>query len=97
MLVGFLAASSSLLGGCGGFFYAIQASAASSKVEEARAVGAERYAPYEFFLAEEHLKKAAEEASRADYGDAIDLAGKAEESADKAVKLARDAHKGAGR
>lgn len=85
------------LGGCGGTLYAVQATAASSKLEEARAVGAERLAPYEFYLADEHMKKASEEASQANYGDAIDLAEKAEESADKAIKLARDAHKGAGR
>ena len=82
---------------CGGTLYAVQAGAASSKVEEAKAVGAETLAPYEYYLAVEHLKKASEEASQADYRDAVDLAELAEEYADKAIKLARDAHKGAGR
>jgi hypothetical protein len=87
-----------LLGtGCGGTLYAVQASSANSKVSEARAVGAEKLAPYEFYLAEEHLKKASEEASQANYGDAVELAEKAEEAADKAIKLSRDAHKGKGR
>jgi hypothetical protein len=85
------------LAGCGGTLYAIQAGAASSKVNEARAVGAEKLAPYEYFLAEEHMAKASEEASQANYGDAIDLAEKAEENADKAIKLSRDAHKSKGR
>jgi OmpA-OmpF porin, OOP family len=83
--------------GCGGTLYAVQASAASSKVNEAKAVGAEKMAPYEFYLAEEHMKKASEEASQANYGDAVELAEKAEEAADKAIKLSRDAHKGKGR
>ena len=82
---------------CGGTLYAVQAGAASGKVEEAKAVGAEQLAPYEYYLAVEHLKKASEEASQADYGDAVDLADSAEEFADKAIKLAREAHKGAGR
>lgn len=86
-----------LLSGCGGVFYAVQASSASSKFSEAKAVGAEKLAPYEFYLAEEHLKKASEEASQANYGDAAELAEKAEEAADKAIKLSRDAHKGKGR
>ncbi|MCS6899581.1 MAG: DUF4398 domain-containing protein [Myxococcales bacterium] len=83
--------------GCGGVLYAVQASSASSKVNEARAIGAEKLAPYEFYLAEEHLYKASEEASQANYGDAADLAEKAEEAAEKAIKLSRDAHKGKGR
>lgn len=83
--------------GCGGTLYAVSASSASSKVEEAKAVGAEQLAPYEYYLAVEHLKKASEEASQADYGDAEELASEAEKFADKAIRLARDAHKGAGR
>ena len=85
------------LSGCGGVLYAVNGGSAHSKVEEAKAVGAEQFAPYEYYLAVEHLKKASEEASQADYGDANDLAEQAEEFADKAIKLSRDAHKGAGR
>ena len=77
--------------------YAVQASAANSKVEEARSLRAETQAPYEFYLAEEHMKKASEEASQANYGDAVELAERAEEAADKAIKLTRDALKGRGR
>ena len=51
----------------------------------------------EFYLAEEHMKKASEEASQANYGDAVELAERAEEAADKAIKLTRDALKGRGR
>lgn len=83
--------------GCGNTIYAIQANAASSKLEEARELQAEKYAPYEYYYAREHLQKAQSEASEADYSDAINLAEISEEYADKAINLARDAHRGAGR
>lgn len=83
--------------GCGNALYAMSANSASSKVEEARELGAEQYATYEYFLATEHLEKAQTEASEADYSDAANLAEKAEEHADKAIRLAREAHRGAGR
>ncbi len=83
--------------GCGGFFYAINASSAASKIETAQALGAEKYAPYEYYYAYEHLWKAMEEASSADYGDAIDFADEAEKYAEKAIQLSKQAHEGAGR
>jgi hypothetical protein len=83
--------------GCGGFFYAIEASSATSKLEQAQALGAEKYAPYEYYYAYEHLWKAMEEASSADYGDALDFADAAEKAADKAITLSKQAHEGAGR
>jgi len=86
-----------VLTGCGNAVYAIQANSASSKLEEAHELGAEKYAPYEYNFAREHLEKAQSEASEADYSDAINLAETAEEYADKAIQLARDAHRGAGR
>jgi hypothetical protein len=83
--------------GCGGFFYAIYAGGATSKLETAQALGAEKYAPYEYYYAREHLVKAMEEAASADYGDAIDLADEADKSAEKAIALSKQAHEGAGR
>ena len=83
--------------GCGNTLYAIQVNAAASKVEEAKELGAERLAPYEYYYAKEHLEKAETEASEADYGDAINLASVSEEYADKAIRLSREAHRGAGR
>lgn len=83
--------------GCGNTLYAIQISSASSKLEEAHELGAEQYAPYEYWFAYEHIEKAQSEASEADYSDAVKLAEVGEEYADKAIKLARDAHRGAGR
>jgi hypothetical protein len=83
--------------GCGGAVYVIQASSASARLEEAKEIGAEKHAPYEYYLAREHMTKASEEASQGDYSDAIDLAEIAEEAAEKAIKLTREAHRGAGR
>ncbi len=86
-----------LVGGCGNTLYAIQANSASSKVEEAKELGAEKFAPYEYYYAQAHLEKAQQEAADADYGDAVNLAETAEEYADKAIRLSREAHRGGGR
>jgi hypothetical protein len=85
------------LGGCGHTLYVFQANAAASRLEEAKELGAEKLAPYEYFYAQQHLEKAQEEAASADYSDASNLAEVAEEFADKAIRLARDAHRGGGR
>ena len=85
------------LGGCGHTIYAINANTAAAKLEEAHELGAELYAPYEYWFALEHLDKAQTEASEGDYGDAIQLADIGEEYADKAIQLARDSQRGAGR
>ena len=86
-----------VLVGCGNAMYAVAASSASSKLEEARNAGAEEDAPYEYWFAKLHLEKASSEASEADYSDAIHLAEVAEEHADKAIRLAQEAKRGAGR
>lgn len=83
--------------GCGNFFYAIYSVGATSKLETAQTLRADKYAPYEYYYAKEHLQKAMEEAAAADYGDAIDLADEAEKHAQKAIELAKQAHEGAGR
>ena len=83
--------------GCGNTLYSVQANSASSKLEEARELGAEQYAPYEYFYAKEHLQKAQTEAAEADYSDAVDLAEASEQYADKAIRLTREAQREAGR
>ena len=85
------------LTGCGNTLYAFQVNATANKVEEAKELGAEKLAPYEYYYAKEHLEKAQEEAAAADYGDAVDLAAIGEEFADKAIRLTKEAHRGAGR
>src|SRR5262245_55289063 len=83
--------------GCGNTLYAFQANSASSKLEEARELGAEKFAPYEYYYAKQHLEKAQQEAAEADYSDAANLAEVSEEYSDKAIQLSRDAHRGGGR
>ena len=92
-----LAALAWSVSGCGGTVYAITANSAQSRLDTAKALGAEKYAPYEYWYAHEHLQKAMEEAAAADYGDAIDFADTAEEYAEKAITLSKQAHEGAGR
>jgi hypothetical protein len=99
----FLLAAATSLGvlgfcvGCGNAIYAVHANAAEERVQEARQLGAEELAPYEYYYAKAHLEKAASEAAQAEYGNAADLAEISEEYANKAVKLSREARRGAGR
>jgi hypothetical protein len=86
-----------VLPGCGNVLYAVKANSAEQRFEEARELGAQESAPYEFYLAREHLEKAKVEAAEADYGDAARLSEAAERFAEKAIELTRHAHGGAGR
>jgi hypothetical protein len=86
-----------LLPACGNVLYAVEVNSASSKLAEARELGAEEYAPYEYYMAKEHLDKARSEAAEADYQDAAELSSTSGEYADKAITLSREAHRGAGR
>ena len=93
----FLIAAAAVPAGCGGALYAIQVNGAASKVAQAKELGAEKLAPYEYYYASEHLTKAMSEAAEGDYSDATEFADVAEEYADKAIKLSKEAHRGAGR
>jgi hypothetical protein len=79
--------------GCGGVHYAITVNAAAARVEEAKAVGAEQLAPFEYYYAKEHLEQAQIEASEASYSDAANLAQEAESYANKAIELAQTARR----
>jgi hypothetical protein len=92
LAVGSLAGSFPLAG-CGGVHYAIAVNSAASRVEEAKAVGAEQLAPYEYYYAREHLQQAQIYASQASYSDAANLADEAEEYAAKAIELAQSARR----
>ncbi len=83
--------------GCGGTLYAVNASGASSRLEEAKAMGADELAPYEYYYAKAHLEQAQVEASGANYSDAIHYAETAEEYAGKAIELSRSAQRASGR
>ncbi len=90
-----LAGAGTTLTGCGAMYYAVEAGSASSRVEEARVLGAETSAPYEYYYAREHLTQAELEAAQASYSDAAHYAETAEEYAAKAVDVARAARRSA--
>ena len=83
--------------GCGGVLYAASVNGASARLEEAREIGAEQLAPYEYYYAKAHLEQAQVEASQANYGDATSFADTADQYAGKAIDLAQSAPKAAGR
>jgi uncharacterized protein DUF4398 len=74
---------------CGGVQYTVVSSAASSRLEEARALGADRLAPYDYYFAKEHLEQAQIEASHASYSDAVVLAKEAQVHASAAIESIR--------
>lgn len=80
-----------LVMGCGGVSYAIAVNSAASRVEEAKALGADQLAPYEYYFATEHLRQAQIEAGEASYSDAANLAEEAEEHANTAIELSQKA------
>lgn len=81
--------SALLFSGCGPTIYTSNVLSASRSVEAARHVDAATHAPYEYYFAEEHLKKAREEASEANYEAAIIYARVAKEYSEKARERAR--------
>ncbi len=92
LIVGALGAAwAGALMGCGGIHYAIEVNSAASKVEEAKALGADQLAPYEYYYAKEHLQQAQVEASEASYSDAVNLAEEAEDHASAAIELTQKA------
>lgn len=92
-----LAAATALLfsvavAGCGPIEYINQVGVkAASAVSAAKLAQADRYAPYEYTAAEEYLHKAREEASYAEYQEAIEYGRRSEEMANKgrAIAVAR--------
>lgn len=75
------------LTGCGGVYTAVSVNAAQTRVEQAKQMGAEIEAPYEYTFAKEHLRQAQIEASDASYGDAASYAETAELYAQKAIDI----------
>lgn len=71
--------------GCASIAYVASINAASTRLEQARAMGAETKAPFEYTYAREHLRQAQVEAAEASYGDAVTFADTAESFAQKAI------------
>ena len=79
--------------GCGGVYYTVSINAAQTKLEQAREMGAETKAPFEYYYAREHLRQAQVEASEASYSDAASMAETAETYAQKAIDRIQAARK----
>lgn len=77
-----------LAAGCGNAFYAVRVSQATEELQRAEQLDAARRAPYEYFYALEHLRKARSEAAEADFGDAAVLAELAFRHAERATQVA---------
>jgi Domain of unknown function (DUF4398) len=87
--VAVLACGLVLATGCGNAIYVTRITQASDEVARAEQLGAATRAPYEYYFALEHLRKARTEAMEADYGDAIALAQAAYDYASRAVQVAQ--------
>ncbi len=66
---------------------------ADTQLESARALGAEKHAPYESTLSERYLRKAREQVGRSKYESAIELAQKALKHASAAKARAQAARR----
>lgn len=73
------------LTGCGSAIYTFRINAALSRFEQAKTLGAEESAPYDYYSAEVRIEEARRQAARAEYGSAIKLAREAEGFAGKAI------------
>jgi len=82
---------SGLLSGCGSVYYTVSVNSAQSRLEQAKQMGAESQAPFEYYFAREHLRQAQMEAAEASYGDAASYAETAELYAQKAIDLIQTA------
>jgi hypothetical protein len=93
LLMAVIALAAPALGGCGSVYYTVSANAAQSRLEQARQMGAETRAPYEYYFAREHLRQAQVEAAEASYSDAASYAETAELYAQKAIDAIQSAKK----
>src|SRR5687767_1400831 len=86
----------SVVSGCGAAYYVVNVNAAQAGVEQAREMGAEAAAPYEYYYAREHLREAQLHGAEASYGDAASYAETAEVYAQKAIDQIQAAKRGEG-
>ena len=76
--------------GCGPALFTVQTQRAGRAVQRASEADAPRFAPYEFYSAAEHLRKARQEASEASYEDALQFARIAYRHAVEALRLTHE-------
>jgi Domain of unknown function (DUF4398) len=79
------------LTGCGNTLYLVQVGRAERNFEEAKQLGAENYAPYEYYSAKVRLEEAKRQAAEAEYGNAADLSDEATDFSNKAIVISKRA------
>lgn len=82
--------------GCGNTLYLVQVHRAEQSFQEAKELGAERVAPYQYYSAKLRLEKAKKEAAKAEYGNAADLSDEATDFSIQAIKIAKTQGAGTG-
>jgi len=75
--------------GCGNTLYLVQINQAEENFQEAKELGAERHAPYEYYGAQARIREAHRQAAQAEYGAASDLSDEASELANEAILKAK--------
>lgn len=83
--------------GCSGAYPTASVDAAQARLDQARQMGAESAAPYEYYNAKEHLRQARLSAFEARYRDAATYAETAETYAERAIALVEATKQGAPR
>lgn len=82
-----------LFSGCGPVMYLKEVgSRTAAALNQAKADGAERHAPYEYKKADLYYEKAREDAGRAHFQDAVDWGRRSQDCSGRASALARSAH-----
>lgn len=76
---------------CGSSLHLVKEARAQRSFQEARELGAERYAPFEFYAAETRLMEAKRQAAHAEYGTAAQLSDAAERYSQNAIRIAKQA------
>jgi hypothetical protein len=75
--------------GCGNTLYLVKVNEAEEDLHEAQEIGAEQYAPYEYYSAEARLKEAKKQAAQAEYGNASQLSNEASTYAEAAIRKSK--------
>ncbi len=82
-----------LFSGCGPVVYLKEVSTrAATALNQAKADGAEKYAPYEYTKADLYYEKARQDAGRAYFEDAIDWGRRSQDCSRRASALAKSVH-----
>ena len=83
------ALSGTSLTGCGNTLYLVKVHQAEQKFEEAKELGAEQHAPYEYYSAKTRLEETKRQAAAAEYGNASNLSQEATDYSVQAISISK--------